>query len=188
MHIYEILLTCAARAPRLQSQTAATELRRCLFLSPGVLFQFFPQHFCVGWSHLSPCPPCPLQSDHVTLTFSQDRRWRLSQLQPLLTISSPPPKGSMVFQENPDKEGAVVEQQASTTPLCRVLIFSLWWSEASQFEPWRDPTSQRWCRFSSENFAFCCCGTEPERWLLELFQRRLITPIFYRVPAQSFLI
>lgn len=40
----------------------------------------------------------------------------------------------MAFWENPDKEGAVVEQQANTAPPCQVLIFPVWQSEESQFQ------------------------------------------------------
>lgn len=70
----------------------------------------------------SPCPPCPLQANHVPLTFSQESRQRLRQLQPLLTISLPT-KGMMAFRENPDKQGPVEEHEANTALLCRLLIF-----------------------------------------------------------------
>lgn len=132
---------CAASAARLHPRAAITARRGRLFRAPpphtpNVLLGFFPTAFpcglvtsisllCLPPQALLPSPPFSSPAV-VPLTFSQESRRRLSQLQPLLTIPPPPSQREQWHSEkkkNPDKEGAVVEQQANTGPPCRGLIF-----------------------------------------------------------------
>lgn len=112
----------------------------------------------------SPCPPCPLQSDHVPLTFSEE------------TLAS-----FTIFWQFPRPQR---EWWHSEKTLTRRKL--LWNSKQRQprfrssGQPRRALPSQRRYHVISENVAFCCSGTKPWRWLFELL-RQYFTAFWLRV-------